>query len=229
MAKVIDTLKVMSEVKVVKRYRKSAGIGVDEFVNGKKPAEYRLPPGVKMVAIGSSTGGPPVLKTIFQLLPGDFPLPILVVQHITAGFLEGMVEWLDKECPLSVGIPRDGEWVQPGKVYFAPDNHHMGVREGGVIFLNTDPPENGLRPSVSSLFRSVARSYGRFAVGVLLTGMGKDGARELKEMKDAGAVTLAQDKESCVVFGMPGEAVKIGGASSYPCPGRDCSLAECPG
>ena len=182
------------------------------------PVEYSLHAGVKVVAIGSSTGGPPVLKTIFRLLRKDFPLPILAVQHIAAGFLEGMVEWLDKECPLSVRIPRDGERILAGSVYFAPDNHHMGIREGGGIFLNTDPLENGLRPSVSRLFRSVTRSYGRHAVGVLLTGMGKDGARELKEMKDAGAVTLVQNEASCTVFGMPGEAVKIGGASHILAP-----------
>ena len=218
MAKVIDTLKVMSEVKVVRRFHKPAGSPIHEAAHPKGPVAYSPPQGVKMVAIGSSTGGPPVLKTIFQLLSSDFPLPILAVQHITAGFLEGMVDWLNKECPLSVRIPRDGEWVQAGNVYFAPDNHHMGIREGGLIFLNTDPPESGLRPSVSSLFRSAARSYGSRAVGVLLTGMGKDGAQELKEMKDAGAVTLVQDKESCAVFGMPGEAVKIGGASHILAP-----------
>ncbi len=213
MAKVINTLKVMSEVKVVRRIRNSSFPREQGAVQFEKSMKYNAPKDAKMVAIGSSTGGPPVLKTIFQLLSSSFPLPILVVQHISPGFLEGMVEWLGKECDLPVRIPRDGESFQAGNIYFAPDNHHMEVREGGIISLNSDPPLNGLRPSVSNLFRSAARSYGPCALGVLLTGMGKDGAQELKEMRDAGAVTLVQNKESCVVFGMPGEAVKIGGAS----------------
>lgn len=218
MAKVIDTLKVMSEVKVVRRLIHYDGPRVQETGLRERQVVNSFPAAVKVVVIGSSTGGPPVLKTILQSLSSDFPVPILVVQHITAGFLEGMVQWLDKECSLSIRIPKDGEWTQAGNVYFAPDNHHMGIRESGSIVLNNDPPESGLRPSVSCLFRSAAKSLGMRAVGVLLTGMGKDGAQELKEMKDAGAITLVQNKESCAVFGMPGEAVKIGGASHVLAP-----------
>ena len=207
-AKLVQTLKTMSEVRVVRRLprRKEPG-GAPAAALSEWPAIAGQR--VEVVAIGASTGGPPVIKDILSGLKQGFPVPILIVQHITAGFLEGMVAWLSKECELSIQIASDGEHIRKGVVYFAPDAAHMGVTEGGRIVLDHGPVENGLRPAVSFLFRTAAKAYGPRCVGVLLTGMGKDGARELKQMKDRGAVTLAQDKESCVVFGMPGEAVKL--------------------
>jgi len=168
---------------------------------------------VDVVAIGASTGGPPVLKDILSGLERDFPAPILIVQHMAPGFIEGMVEWLDKECGLAIRIASDGQQIRKGVVYFAPDGCHMGMTMAGRIALGDGPVENGVRPSVSYLFRFLADAYGPGAVGVLLTGMGKDGAVELTRMKEKGAITIAQDKESCVVYGMPAEAVKLNGAS----------------
>jgi two-component system chemotaxis response regulator CheB len=164
----------------------------------------RAPAAIRVVAIGASTGGPLVLQTILSGLPQDLPIPVLLVQHMAPGFVQGFAEWLAQSSGFPVHIPTDGEYPLPGHAYVAPDGVHMGVGTAGCIILREDEPENGLRPSVSYLFRGVAQVFGRQAVGVLLTGMGKDGAEELKLMKDGGAVTIAQDKKSSVVHGMPG-------------------------
>ncbi len=207
----IQTVRLMSEVKVVTRRRPKVGHRRQRppVVAGSDGVPRRI----EAAAIGVSTGGPPVLQTILSALPRDFPIPILVVQHIARGFLVGMLEWLDKATPLTLRVASDGEPVKAGCVYFAPDGAHMGVNGSRRIALVDEPPEHGVRPSVSFLFRSVADAFGPRAVGVLLTGMGKDGAQELKRLRDLGAVTVAQDEESSVVFGMPGEAVKLGAAA----------------
>jgi len=210
-AKLVQTIKTMSEVRVVRRSpRKRKTGGVPAVSQAAEPAVARQR--IEVVAIGASTGGPPVIKGILSELGQGFSMPILIVQHIAEGFLEGMVEWVNKESELSVRIASDGEHIRRGDVYFAPDGHHMGVTGGGRIVLSEGPVENGVRPSVSYLFRSVTKAYGERGAGVLLTGMGKDGAVELAGMKERGAVTVAQDRESCVVYGMPAEAVKLNGA-----------------
>ena len=210
-AKLLQTIKTMSEIRVVKRFpRQKKPGGVPEVLPAAAPAVALQR--VEVVAIGASTGGPPVLKDILSGLGPGFSVPVLIVQHIAAGFLEGMVEWLNRESGLSVTIASDGEHIRRGVVYFAPDGSHMGVIGGGRIVLKDGPVENGVRPSVSHLFRSIAKAYGGRGAGVLLTGMGKDGAVELAQMKEKGAVTIAQDKESCVVYGMPAEAIKLNGA-----------------
>ncbi|MBI4165218.1 MAG: chemotaxis response regulator protein-glutamate methylesterase [Acidobacteria bacterium] len=217
-AELIRTVKLMSEVKVVRRWarRAVARVGPPELGSGGVPS-HRTAADIKVVAMGASTGGPVALQTILSSLPRDFPVPILIVQHMAAGFTEGFVEWLAHSSNLSIRLAAHGEAALPGRAYVAPDGFQMKVGGRGEITLTNDDPENGLRPSVSCLFRSVADVYGRKAVGVLLTGMGKDGAEELKTMKDAGAITIAQDKESCVVHGMPGEAIQLG-ATNYVLP-----------
>jgi len=210
-AKLLQTLKTMSEVKVVRRLprQKRPGATLEAWpAEESRVGRQRI----EVVAIGASTGGPPVIKSILSGLRQGFSVPMLIVQHIAEGFLEGMVEWLDKECGISVRIGSDGEHITPGVVYFAQSGGHMGVTGAGRIVLSKGPSENGVRPSVSHLFRSVADAYGARGAGVLLTGMGKDGAVELAQMRERGAITIAQDKESCVVFGMPGEAIKLDGA-----------------
>ena len=208
----IQTVKLMSEVKVVGRRPKvklkkdtPAGFDVCDLI----------PPttGIKVVAIGASTGGPPVIEAILSGLPKDFRAPLLIVQHIAPGFIQGFADWLANACRFPVRIATQHEFPRPGHAYIAPDGVHMRMDAGGRIVLEGTEPENGLRPAVSSLFRSVAEVYGKYAVGVLLTGMGKDGAYELKMLKEKGAITIAQDKESCVVFGMPGEAVNLNAAT----------------
>jgi two-component system chemotaxis response regulator CheB len=172
----------------------------------------QAPATVRIVAIGASTGGPPVLQTILAGLPKDFPAPLVIVQHMAAGFVRGFVEWLAHSSALPVHLATHGEHMLAGHVYVAPDGFQMKVDRGGKIALTRDPPENGLRPSVSYLFRSVAEVYGCDAVAGLLTGMGRDGAEELRRLKEKGAVTFAQDKDSSVVHGMPGEAIKLDAA-----------------
>lgn len=167
---------------------------------------------VQVVAIGASTGGPPALQTILAALPKDFPAPVVIVQHMAAGFVRGFVEWLAQSAKLPVRVAAHGELMLPGHVYVAPDEHQMKVERGGKIALTRDEPESGLRPSVSYLFRSVAEVYGCNAVAGLLTGMGRDGAEELLRLKEKGAVTFAQDKDSSVVHGMPGEAIRLDAA-----------------
>ncbi len=208
----IQTVKLMSEVKVVRRWKRERQLeDIDKTVSHK--GFKRRDKKVKIVAIGASTGGPPVLQTILSGLKKGYPAPILVVQHISKGFLEGLTEWLRQTTGLPVNIARHGEYLQPGHIYFARDDYHLGVDEDGSLRLSREDTENGIRPSVSYMFRSIMNSFDGEAVGVLLTGMGKDGAMELKIMKDNGAVTIAQDRESSVVYGMPGEALRLDGAT----------------
>lgn len=215
-AKFNTTLKLMSEVKVIRRrfgYKKSEA-APPILSKSKLSAASQI----ELVAIGASTGGPPVIKTILANMSKDFPHPILIVQHIAAGFLQGLVEWLSKETAFQIKIAAPGEHVTGGHVYFAPDDLHMGITNRGEIELSDSPPEKNLRPAVSYLFRSVIKAYGNRALGVLLTGMGKDGSLELKGMRDKGALTVVQDRESSIVHGMPGEAIKLGAADKILCP-----------
>jgi len=209
-AQLLETVKLMSEVKVVRRTARSrAAPQLAAHPAKSQPAAARI----KLIGIGASTGGPPVLQTIIAGLPKSFPVPVVVVQHIARGFLAGMADWLNQTTGLQVQIASFGTTALPGHVYLAPDDFHMGVGADGRIVLTREEPENHLRPSVSFLFRSLAAGYGPNALGVLLTGMGRDGAVELKAMKDKGAITVAQDQESSVVHGMPGVAIALCGAT----------------
>ena len=154
-----------------------------------------------------------MLQMILAGLPRNFSVPVLIVQHIATGFLPGLVEWLTLTTGFPTHIGRHNEPLLPGRAYLAPDGYHMGASLDGRIALSNQDPENGLRPAVSYLFRSVAAACGSHVLAVLLTGMGKDGAEELKLLKDLGAVTVVRDAESSVVHGMPGEAIKLGAAS----------------
>jgi two-component system chemotaxis response regulator CheB len=195
---------------VVRRWARTRSAGVSQ--PAAVPAPGARPALPRLVGIGASTGGPPVLQNILSALPRDFPAPILIVQHIASGFLPGMVEWLNQTTGQHVHIAAHGAVPLPGHVYIAPDDFHLGVSTGGRLALARDEPENGLRPSVSWLFRSLAENAGGSAVGVMLTGMGRDGAPELKQMRERGAMTIVQDRESSVVHGMPGEAIALGAA-----------------
>ncbi len=166
-----------------------------------------------VVAIGTSTGGPRALASLLPALPKAFPAPVLVVQHMSAGFTASLAARLDKECPNRVKEAEQGEILEAGTIYLAPGDWHMEVvREGGVVKVKLDqrPPVLGVRPCVDLLFQSVADVYGAKAVGVVLTGMGRDGAKGLKAMKAKNARTLAQDEASSVVYGMPRAAYASG-------------------
>lgn len=203
MAALVRAVKLLSEVKVVKRWS-AAGIPgkVDPF-NDRN---------IEIVAIGASTGGPVVIRTILSALGPGFPVPIVIVQHMAAGFIHGFAEWLGNCCGFPVLVPSDGDFMRPGHAYIAPDGLQMTVTGGGKISLD-GKHKSGIRPSVSALFRSVADVYGKTAAAVLLSGMGKDGAEEMLLLKKAGAVTIAQDSITSVIYGMPGEAVRLGAAT----------------
>jgi two-component system, chemotaxis family, protein-glutamate methylesterase/glutaminase len=213
-AELVRTVKLMSEVKVVKRWPRSRTPEITAAPSGFASELAPLPEHsrIRMVAIGASTGGPPAIQKILSQLPREFPAPVLIVQHMASGFMQSFVDWLAQSSTLPLERPVHEELPLMGHVYVAPDGMHMGLGPRGRLELSDASPENGQRPAVSYLFRSVAKIYGSSAAGVLLTGMGKDGSRELLEMRERGAVTIAQDRDSSVVFGMPGEAVKIGGA-----------------
>jgi two-component system chemotaxis response regulator CheB len=208
-ANLLQTVKLMSEVKVVRRFsRPRPAAPAQSYPAGADRASE-----IRVIGIGASTGGPPVLQAILVGLPKDFAAPILVVQHIAHGFLSGMAEWLNHTTPLQVHIGSHGTSPLPGHVYLAPDDFHMGLGADGGIVLSREAPHNHLRPAVSFLFRSIADVCAPHALGVLLTGMGRDGAEEMKMMKDRGAITIAQDQESSAVYGMPRAAVELGGAT----------------
>jgi two-component system, chemotaxis family, protein-glutamate methylesterase/glutaminase len=200
----LKTVKLMSEVKLVRRWPRRE----------QKSARSALPRPwqVEIVAVGASVGGPPVLQAILSRLPPAFPVPLLIVQHMAPGFLQGMVDWLAQTSGLPLHLARSGEAPLPGNAYFAPDGCNMGVAGNRTIVLSGSEAQSRLQPTVSHLFRSVATVYGRNAVGVLLTGMGRDGAAELKTMREKGAVTIIQDQASSVVFGMPGAAFALDAA-----------------
>jgi two-component system chemotaxis response regulator CheB len=229
-ARLIQTVKAMSEVKVVRRWTRSRrpaapSTASDSGFNGDSKAKTAAnarttAPAVRLAAIGASTGGPLVLQTILSSLAKGFPAPVLIVQHITAGFLPGLAQWLSSTTGFPIHIAKRGELALSGCAYLAPDAIHMGIDHNSRIILEASEPEGGLRPAVSYLFRSVSQSFGASAAGVLLTGMGRDGAEELKLMRNAGAVTFAQDQESSVVHGMPGEAIKLDAATYVMNPER---------
>jgi two-component system chemotaxis response regulator CheB len=160
-----------------------------------------------VIGIASSTGGPATLSKILGRLPADFGVPILVVQHVTNGFVAGLAEWLDGVTPLRVSLASHGETPRAGSVLMAPDDYHTRVNAHGIVELYKGIPYKGLRPSANDLFHSLARAYGPQAAGVVLTGMGDDGAEGLLALHRAGGLTLAQDEQSCVVYGMPREAI----------------------
>jgi two-component system chemotaxis response regulator CheB len=205
---IVNAVRTYVEVKVIKRTRsrtspyteiRSAGILLDYVPS--------------MVAIGASTGGPPVIQTILKELHPSFPLPLVLVQHMSPGFIEGFAEWLTSTTGFQVKVPSQNASLKPGVLYVAPDHYQMGVSKDMQITLSDAPQEHNLRPSVSYLFRSIAENIGDKAVGILLTGMGSDGSIELLRMRQKGSITIIQDKESSVVYGMPGEALRLGGAN----------------
>jgi len=177
----------------------------------KLPASSASPN--KVVAIGVSTGGPQALEYLLSQLPGDFPGAITVVQHMPEGFTDMFARRLDEVCPLRVKEAQSGDLLLPGRVLICPGSRHMKVKRlplGDVVVLSDEPRVNGHRPSADVLLRSAAEEFREQAIGVLMTGMGDDGAEGLGAVKKSGGMTLAQSEESCVVFGMPKAAIERG-------------------
>ena len=167
---------------------------------------------IRAVGIGASTGGPQALKRLLGALPPDWPCPILVVQHIASGFTEEFASWLDSCCALSVKTAVAGEEALAGHVYVAPEDAHLGLADDGSILISRSSRIGGHRPSATFLFTSLARTCPEESLGVLLTGMGEDGAVGLLHLRQSGGLTFAQNRESCIVFGMPQAAARLGAA-----------------
>lgn len=215
-AEIVSMVKAMAQVKVVRRWAPQS-----PPVRASVPAAPRpTARNARLVAIATSTGGPPALQRILMDLPRDFPVPILVVQHIADGFVEGLCRWLHASCDLRVKLAEDGEPLLARTVYLAPDDRHLGVRRNGTVVLADEPPVGGFRPSGSYLFESAAREFGAGTIAVILTGMGRDGVAGLQAVREAGGRVLAQDAGTSAVYGMPGEAVRAGVVDrSLPLPG----------
>jgi two-component system chemotaxis response regulator CheB len=211
----LHKVRLMAAVKVVRRT--SSRGGHESLQTSLSAAEEVFLHRLKKLApayvvIGASTGGPPALALILKKLNVDFPVPILIVQHISRGFLEGMLHWLQSCTALPLHIARQGERPLPGNIYFAPDDCHLELGSNQLLSLRKGPEEYSVKPSVAHLFRSLARSEAPPALGILLSGMGRDGALELLAMRERKQLTIAQDESSSVVNGMPGEAARLGAA-----------------
>jgi two-component system chemotaxis response regulator CheB len=206
--RIATQLYIMSQVSVVRRRvsppkRAVAGAGLTQ----SKRIEANV------VGIAASTGGPPALATVLGALPINFPAPILLVQHMGSSFMEGFASWLSAQTRLKVKLAENNEIPLAGTVYVAPGDRHLVLGPGGVMRLTWDPPLVSQRPAANVLFQSLARIAGSKAIGVLLTGMGEDGARGLLEMREAGAFTIAEDETTAVVYGMPAAAARLGAVS----------------
>jgi two-component system chemotaxis response regulator CheB len=199
----VSTLRALSEVKLVRRWRERA-----LTARPQPPAEEGA--GLRAVAIAASTGGPAALERILTELPGRFEAPILVVQHIAHGFIEGLAQWLNSVSALTVKIAAEGEPVRPRTVYLAPDGYHLGVSRRAAIDLSDGPPVGGFRPAADHLFESAARAFGPDLTAVVLTGMGQDGVAGLRMVRQRGGSVIAQDEATCVVYGMPKAAFEAG-------------------
>jgi two-component system chemotaxis response regulator CheB len=208
-----------SRVAVVRHLRRSAAASP----GGTVPAGASGGTPFQMLGIGASTGGPTALRELFSGLPAGFPLPILVVQHITAGFTAGFVEWLRQHAKLDVRVASAEDRAAPGTILIAPEGRQLEALPDGGVRATSRNPRGVHLPSADTLLSSIASAYGSKCIGALLTEMGSDGAEGLLDIRRAGGFTLAQDEETCVVFGMPGEAVRRGAVDRSMSP---ASMAE---
>ena len=208
--KLVSTVKLIARIKVITHPRarlmaaRRGEEGAGQHFLGSLPEP-------RVVALGASTGGPSALVEILRGLPADFPVPVLIVLHLGEPFARALAEWLDGQSPIRVRYARDGEFLPQTGVLLAPPGRHLALCQGHLRLLE-EPERHSCRPSIDVLFESLARELASGSIACLLTGMGKDGALGLLDMRRAGAVTIAQDESSSVVFGMPGEAVRLGAA-----------------
>lgn len=206
----INRIRILSGVRVFRKPKKEP-----EKPTIIPPPDFRLPEKhglLQIVAIGASTGGPQAFQYILTRLPSSFNLPLVCIQHIGQYFIEGFTEWLRSICSIKIEIAREGLTPIPGTAYFPSGDAHLLIDENGKFMYSIDRPVNGHRPSISETFKSVAKHFGKGSMGVLLTGMGNDGAEGLKAMADEGGLTIAQDEATSIVFGMPKCAIELGAA-----------------
>jgi two-component system, chemotaxis family, protein-glutamate methylesterase/glutaminase len=198
-------LRIIARVKTFKRHT----LGSENTLNTLKTSKIALPT-PEIIVIGTSTGGPQTLLKLFVGLKANFPAPIVCVQHISTGFLQNMVTWLNAQCDLTVKIAVAGETPQAGNIYFAPEGTHLKFDNQKCFALSKEPRDKEHCPSVDVSFHAVAEQFGKGALAILLTGMGKDGAEGITSIAGRGGTTIAQNEASSVVFGMPKEAIATG-------------------
>ena len=201
----VSALKAMSEVKLVRRWRETSHSKEAPKATGAAGPRSR-----RAIAIAASTGGPAALQRILSDLPADFAIPVLVVQHIADGFVDGLAQWLNTVCSLTVKVAVHGEPLKPRTAYLAADGYHLGVSSRFTIVLSNAPPIDGFRPAASHLFESAAQGFGAGLTVVMLTGMGQDGVVGLRAVRQLGGEVIAQDEVSSVVYGMPKAAFDAG-------------------
>lgn len=228
---VIQTIKALSAAKVAKENApvqpvKPADVQVKIPKESLAVASISPPESLNAVAIGSSIGGPQSLCTILAKLPASFPAPIFIAQHISGGLIQGLICWLQESTKLKVELAKHGEKALPGHVYLPPDHYNMEISEGDIIQLQEDSSDDDQVPSIAKLFKSVAHVYGPHAAGVILTGIGGDGADELLLMKMKGATTIAQDEESSIMFDMPKHAIELNAATLVEPLGNIAAILE---
>lgn len=209
----INKVKVLSGVRVFKKSRSPAfAASLEHRSADADTSDVLVPCRPKMLTVGASTGGPMALQKFLAYLPADFTLPIVCIQHISLGFLPGLIDWLATQCKLSVQVAQAGTRPEPGNVYFPPEQRHLEIdAHGRFQYVNGHSTENHC-PSITTTFNSIARFYGPRAIGILLTGMGRDGAEGLQAICQMGGLTIAQDEASSVVFGMPQAAIALNAA-----------------
>ncbi len=206
---IIRKVKILARVRVITHIRGRKRVGSMRLPSAGFACAPASKAAVSLVAVGSSTGGPSALMLLLSGLPKDFPVPVLIAQHIADGFIPGLVEWLNGGCAISVREAGDGQGVEAGVAYFAPTGRNLEF-DGHRTHFTAPKPGQLYIPSADTLFDSVAKSIRGQAVGVILTGMGNDGARGLKAMHDAGARTVGQDEATSTVYGMPRAAAELG-------------------
>jgi two-component system chemotaxis response regulator CheB len=206
----IRKIRILSGVRVFRRSRPDldSGMGTSELKE-LKPAIRISKSKIQIIVIGASTGGPQALHAILARLPADFPLPVVCIQHIAEGFLGGLVEWLSSQCAAKVRIATPGEPPASGVIYFPREGMHLRIGGDGRFIHSAEPPLDGHRPSITITMESLACYYGSGVLSVLLTGMGRDGATGMRAIAQAGGITVAQDEQSSVVFGMPKQAIEL--------------------
>ncbi len=206
----IKKVKTVSKAKVITHVKGK----IKEFPKPQRNVvSFRKPKRHEVVGIGASTGGPSVLMEILKHVPPDYSTAILVVQHMAEGFTRSFVEWLKTACKVNITLAEEGVRIEKGQVFIAPDGFHTIVTKKKTIGLVSGKPVNNVKPSVDMLFNSLAEIYGESTVGILLTGMGVDGAEGLKRIKESGGIAIAQSEESCTIFGMPKAAIEQGAVS----------------
>ena len=209
----IRKIRILSGVRVFRRSRPhlDSVMGTSELK--ELGPRFQIPISrISIVVIGASTGGPDALRTIFSQMPRDFPLPVVCIQHIAEGFSGGLVEWFSSQCTAKVRIATPGESPVAGVIYFPREGTHLRIGGDGRFVHSVEPPLDGHRPSITITMESLAHYYGNGVLSVLLTGMGRDGAEGMKAVARAGGITIAQDEQSSVVFGMSKQAIELNAA-----------------